>query len=44
VEHKVAAIPPSAFYHDQTDARVLRFCFAKTDETLKAAADKLCKI
>jgi methionine transaminase len=44
VEHKVAAIPPSVFYHDQTDARVLRFCFAKTDETLKEAAKKLCKI
>ena len=44
VEHKVAAIPPSVFYHDQTDARVLRFCFAKTDETLKEAAEKLCKI
>jgi methionine aminotransferase len=44
VEHMVAAIPPSVFYHDQTDARVLRFCFAKTDETLKAAAEKLCKI
>ena len=44
IEHKVAAIPPSVFYHDQTDARVLRFCFAKTDETLKEAAEKLCKI
>lgn len=44
VEHKVAAIPPSVFYHDRTDARVLRFCFAKTDETLKAAAEKLCRI
>lgn len=44
VEHKVAAIPPSVFYHDRTDARVLRFCFAKTDETLKEAAEKLCKI
>jgi methionine aminotransferase len=44
VEHKVAAIPPSVFYHDQTDARVLRFCFAKTDDTLKEAAEKLCRI
>jgi methionine transaminase len=44
IEHKVAAIPPSVFYHDRTDARVLRFCFAKTDETLKEAAEKLCKI
>lgn len=44
VEHKVAAIPPSAFYHDNYDDRVLRFCFAKTDETLKEAAKKLCRI
>jgi methionine aminotransferase len=44
VEHKVAAIPPSVFYHDQTDARVLRFCFAKNDDTLKEAAEKLCRI
>lgn len=44
VTHKVAAIPPSAFYHDHTDNRVLRFCFAKTDETLKEAAKKLCRI
>jgi methionine aminotransferase len=44
VEHKVAAIPPSAFYHDNSDDRVLRFCFAKTDKTLKEAAEKLCRI
>ena len=44
VEHKVAAIPPSVFYHDRTDDRVLRFCFAKTDDTLKEAAEKLCRI
>jgi len=44
VEHKVAAIPPSVFYHDNSDDRVLRFCFAKTDDTLKEAAEKLCRI
>ncbi len=44
VEHKVAAIPPSVFYHDHSDERVLRFCFAKTDETLQEAAEKLCRI
>jgi len=44
IEHKVAAIPPSVFYHDHTDARVLRFCFAKTDDTLKEAAKRLCRI
>ena len=43
VEYGVAAIPPSAFYHDGEDHRVLRFCFAKKDETLKRAAEKLCK-
>lgn len=37
----VATIPVSAFYQDQTDDRVLRFCFAKKDETLNAAAEKL---
>lgn len=42
--HKVAAIPVSVFYEDKTDHRVLRFCFAKQDETLKAAGDILCMI
>ena len=37
----VAAIPVSAFYHDSEDHRVLRFCFAKDDDTLAAAAKKL---
>lgn len=43
-EHKVAAIPPSVFYHDGEDNRVLRFCFAKQDETLEQAAEILCRI
>lgn len=42
--HKVAAIPPSAFYHDGQDNRVLRFCFAKRDQTLEQAAEILCRI
>ena len=29
---------------DGTDHRVLRFCFAKTDDTLMAAAERLCRI
>lgn len=33
----VAAIPVSAFYADQTDHHLLRFCFAKDDATLTAA-------
>lgn len=40
----VAAIPPSVFYHDREDNKVLRFCFAKKDETLEQAAERLCKI
>jgi len=36
--HKVASIPVSVFYQDQTDARLLRFCFAKQEETLEKAA------
>jgi methionine aminotransferase len=34
---KVAAIPVSVFYQDQTDHRTLRFCFAKKNETLERA-------
>jgi len=44
VEHGVAAIPPSVFYHQLDDHRVLRFCFAKNDTTLREAAEKLCRI
>lgn len=43
-EHGVAAIPPSVFYHDRQDHKVLRFCFAKKDETLEQAAEILCRI
>jgi methionine transaminase len=44
MEHGVAAIPPSVFYRRQDDFKVLRFCFAKKDETLEKAAERLCKI
>jgi methionine transaminase len=40
----VASIPVSVFYHNQTDEHILRFCFAKEDDTLKRAAEKLCRI
>jgi methionine aminotransferase len=40
----VAAIPPSVFYHQRNDDKVLRFCFAKKDETLERAAEKLSRI
>ncbi|MEP7320453.1 MAG: methionine aminotransferase [Saprospiraceae bacterium] len=43
-EYKVASIPVSAFYQDHTDHHVLRFCYAKKDETLEKAAAILCKI
>jgi len=43
-EHGVAAIPPSVFYHDGEDNRVLRFCFAKKEETLQKAGERLCRI
>jgi len=43
-EFGVASVPVSPFYHDKQDNHVLRFCFAKTDETLIKAAEILCKI
>ncbi|MFW6224512.1 MAG: methionine aminotransferase [Bacteroidota bacterium] len=44
IKHGLAAVPLSAFYHCSNDHRIIRFCFAKSDETLKKAADILCKI
>ncbi|MBM3347877.1 MAG: aminotransferase class I/II-fold pyridoxal phosphate-dependent enzyme, partial [Betaproteobacteria bacterium] len=41
VEHKVAAIPVSAFYDKPLERRVVRFCFAKKDETLDPATARL---
>lgn len=43
-EHKVATIPFSAFYKDKTDEKVIRFCFAKKQETLDQAIEQLLKI
>jgi methionine aminotransferase len=40
----VAVIPVSAFYAGGTDNHVIRFCFAKTEETLERAADALRKV
>jgi methionine aminotransferase len=40
----VAAIPMSAFYGDGFDQNVIRFCFAKKDETLQAALSRLAKL
>lgn len=40
----VATIPLSSFYKNGTDNKVLRFCFAKKEETLLKAAEKLHKV
>lgn len=40
-EAGVACIPLSAFYHAADDHRVVRFCFAKKEETLALAAERL---
>ena len=37
----VAAIPMSVFYDSHQDLKTIRFCFAKTNETLEAAAERL---
>jgi methionine transaminase len=44
VEIGVAAIPLSAFYGSGFDQRVVRFCFAKKDETLHTALDRLAQL
>lgn len=43
-EFGVATIPLSVFYGDQTDLKRIRFCFAKDDEMLMKAAERLLKI
>jgi methionine aminotransferase len=43
-EHGVASIPTSAFLYGVDPGPVLRFCFAKRDETLQAAAAKLRQV
>jgi methionine aminotransferase len=43
-ESGVASIPVSAFYEDGRDDKVIRFCFAKKEETLREAASRLIKI
>jgi methionine transaminase len=40
----VAAIPLSAFYGNGFDQKVIRFCFAKRDETLQAALARLARL
>ncbi|RBJ79901.1 pyridoxal phosphate-dependent aminotransferase [Pseudomonas sp. MWU12-2534b] len=44
-EHGVAAIPVSVFYRQPPQGqRLVRLCFAKREETLRQAAEKLCVI
>ena len=44
IDYGVAAIPLSAFYHNTDDHRIIRFCFAKKEETLEQAVERLCRI
>lgn len=43
-EYGVAVIPLSPFYGDDHQTGMIRVCFAKRDEVLTAAAEKLCKV
>ncbi len=43
-EIKVAAIPVSAFYRNTKDSGIVRFCFAKKDETLALALERLARV
>lgn len=43
-ERGVASIPISVFYENAPTQHYLRFCFAKNDDVLQAAAEKLCAI
>lgn len=43
-EHGLASIPLSVFYSRKTDHQLLRFCFAKKEETLERAAEILCRL
>lgn len=43
-EYGVAAIPVSAFYVEETNHQVLRFCFSKKETTLETAVDRLLKL
>ncbi|RMG17587.1 MAG: aminotransferase class I/II-fold pyridoxal phosphate-dependent enzyme [Bacteroidetes bacterium] len=43
-EYKVASIPVSVFYRYKTDHKVVRFCFAKNEQTLKEAAERLQQV
>lgn len=43
-EHGVATIPVSAFYSNKKDDKLIRFCFAKKEDTLAQAVERLAKL
>ena len=43
-EIKVAAIPVSAFYQQSRESGIVRFCFAKKDQTLALALERLARV
>jgi methionine transaminase len=43
-EIKVAAIPVAPFYRGGVESRVVRFCFAKQDDTLRLSLDRLARV
>lgn len=43
-EKRLATVPLSVFYSQKTDNYVLRFCFAKKNETLEKAAEIICSL
>ena len=43
-QHGIASIPVSVFYQKPPEQHFLRFCFAKSDPVLRAAAERLCEI
>jgi methionine aminotransferase len=44
IEHRVATIPISVFYREPPQMRLVRFCFAKENATLDAAAERLRRL
>ncbi len=44
IDYKIASIPISVFYHNFRDDKILRFCFAKTNETLEKGVEGLMKV
>lgn len=43
-EKGIGSVPVSSFYHNPVNNNILRFCFAKKNETLEKAAEVLCQI